>query len=253
MCASPDSSQHVLVTGAAGAIGMPVCRELIARGHRVRGFDLRPPSPAIDGLTDMRLCDLTDRDAVEDAVAGVDSIIHLGACPDEADFLSELLKPNLIGVFHILEAARTQGVKRTVLTSSGQAVQGQDWAAMRLTPADHGRPVGHYAVTKMATEAWGRFYADKHGMSIIVVRPGFRLRESWDLDAIRKSDPSQRLYLSPGDAGRFFAQCIEAESISFALLFATSRPNGETIFDIEDSRRLIGYEPQDTWDDTRTD
>ena len=90
--------QQVLVTGAAGAIGRSVCRELIARGHRVRGFDRVAPPKTIEGLTDMRLGDLEDHEAVNDAVAGVGAVIHLAAKPDEADFKNELLGPNVGGV-----------------------------------------------------------------------------------------------------------------------------------------------------------
>jgi dTDP-L-rhamnose 4-epimerase len=35
----PATPRTVLVTGSAGRIGRAVCRELLARGHRVRGFD----------------------------------------------------------------------------------------------------------------------------------------------------------------------------------------------------------------------
>ena len=40
-------ARAVLVTGSAGRIGRAVCAELLARGHRVRGFD-RVPSPGPD-------------------------------------------------------------------------------------------------------------------------------------------------------------------------------------------------------------
>ncbi|HCP99250.1 MAG TPA: hypothetical protein DIT99_00485 [Candidatus Latescibacteria bacterium] len=36
------TSKRVLVTGSTGAIGQPVCRHLLARGHMVRGFARRP-------------------------------------------------------------------------------------------------------------------------------------------------------------------------------------------------------------------
>ena len=51
---------HVLVTGSAGAIGQPVCRELTSRDHTVRGFDVRETP----GVADAIVADLTDREAI---------------------------------------------------------------------------------------------------------------------------------------------------------------------------------------------
>ena len=88
-------SVRVLVTGASGT---PVCRHLQERGHRVRGFSLEPHPD----LEDSVVGDLSDFDAVRAAVAGVDTIIHLGAYPDEADFIDELLEPNVRGLIPCL-------------------------------------------------------------------------------------------------------------------------------------------------------
>ncbi|MFP6644538.1 MAG: NAD-dependent epimerase/dehydratase family protein, partial [Candidatus Latescibacterota bacterium] len=105
-------SVRVLVTGASGAIGTPVCRHLQERGHRIRVLEPHPD------LEDSVVGDLSDFDAVRAAVAGVDTIIHLGAYPDEADFIDELLEPNVRGLYHVCAAAGEAGVSRLVLASS---------------------------------------------------------------------------------------------------------------------------------------
>src|SRR6185295_3116655 len=94
--------KRVLVTGSTGAIGEPVAQHLLARGHHVRGF-ARRPSP---GLEDYVVGDLNDQDAVRRAVEGMEVVIHLGAYPNPADFLTVLLDPNVRGLFHICDAAR---------------------------------------------------------------------------------------------------------------------------------------------------
>jgi hypothetical protein len=56
------------------------------------------------------------------------------------------------------------------------------------------------------------------------------------------------VYLSSGDAGRFFVCAVEApEEIRYAVVFATSKPLIRTRYDISSTRTLLGYEPQDTW------
>ena len=107
-------AQTVLVTGAAGRIGRAVVRELTARGHRVRAFD-RTPAPA---AAEVVVGDLTDAAAVRHAARGAETLVHLAATPDDDDFLTQLLPNNLVGVYHVLEAARLVGVKRLVLASS---------------------------------------------------------------------------------------------------------------------------------------
>ena len=95
-------SPTILVTGSAGRIGQAVVRELTARGHCVRGFDLVPTSGVADGVTG----DIADADAVLRAARGTQSLIHLAATPDDDDFLSKLVPNNIVGVHHVMEAAR---------------------------------------------------------------------------------------------------------------------------------------------------
>ena len=65
----------------------------------------------------------TDAPAVSRAAEGVDALIHLAATPDDDDFLTKLLPNNILGAYHVLEAARLAGVRRVVLASSGVAVE----------------------------------------------------------------------------------------------------------------------------------
>jgi uronate dehydrogenase len=111
MAERATNPQRVLVTGSTGAIGQPLSRYLLERGHAVRGFARR----ATPGLADQVVGDLTDRDAVRRAVEGVDAVVHLGAYPNPADFIDVLLGPNVVGLYHICEAAAEFGVTRLVL------------------------------------------------------------------------------------------------------------------------------------------
>ena len=98
-------TKRVLVTGSSGRIGRAVVAELSLRGHAVRGFDLTPTA----GLADMVIGTLTDRGAVDRAMAGRDTLIHLAATPDDDDFLEKIVPNNIIGVYHVMESAREAG------------------------------------------------------------------------------------------------------------------------------------------------
>lgn len=241
-------AKKILVTGASGCIGGYVVTELINRGHRVRGFDIRPPRQTMPGL-EVQVGDLADRDAVDQAVNGMDTVVHLAAFPVEADFMTVLLSANVIGTYNVLESARQHGVQRVIVTSSGQVIQGHDWRTRTIGTFEPPSPLTHYAVTKVMAEAWARHYADQHGMSMIVVRPGAVPHNQDQIDGIAHDEANQRIYLGPDDAGRFYALCVEVEDVPFAVLFATSRPNGPPAFDLEPARRIIGYEPQQSYPD----
>ena len=62
--------------------------------------------------------DLNDRDKVYQAVEGLDTIVHLGAYPNPADFIDMLLQPKVVGLYYICEAAKDLGVKRLILAST---------------------------------------------------------------------------------------------------------------------------------------
>src|SRR6516165_6282560 len=81
----------ILVTGSAGRIGKAVVRELRARGHSVRGYDI-VASPQADEYV---VGSTTDAESVGRAVPGIETVIHLAATPDDDDFLTKLLPNNI--------------------------------------------------------------------------------------------------------------------------------------------------------------
>jgi nucleoside-diphosphate-sugar epimerase len=233
----------VLVTGAAGRIGRAVSAELVARGHRVRGFD-RVPSPA---LGDAVVGDVANPDDLARALDGMDTAVHLAATPDEADFLTRLLPNNVVGLYHVLEAARHARLARLVLVSSGQLYRGHD-GPLPITPATPTSPRNWYALTKVLTEAAGHVYAHAHDLNVVVIRPGWVPRDPAHAAELAASAHGKDSYLSPGDAGRGFAAAVEAEGLPrYTVVQVTSRPLGVTRYDLGPARALLGYEPRDRW------
>lgn len=234
----------ILVTGSSGKLGRAIVAELSRQGHDVRGFD-RVASPV---LSTTRIGDLGDRAALDRAMTGVDCLIHLAATPDDADFLTELLPNNLVGLHHVLEAARTAGVRRLILASSGQVNWWQQMSG-DLPVFEHQpvSPKSWYAATKMFMEAIGRSFSEMHGMSVIAVRIGWCPRPDQE-EEFRNTPSAHDVYLSPGDAGRFFTRCVQApDDIRFLIVNATSRPVREIRLDLTVARRVLGFEPRDQW------
>jgi uronate dehydrogenase len=237
--------KRVLVTGSTGAIGQPLVRHLRARGHQVRGF-ARRPTP---GLDDSVTGDLVDRDAVRRAVEGVDAVVHLGAYPNPADFIDVLLGPNVVGLYHVCEAAAAFKVPRLVLASSVQVISGHP--RDRLVRVEDGpKPVNHYALTKAWAEIAGDMYARVHNLSVISVRIGWFPRNTAECRRLAASPFGRDIFLSHRDSDRFLTLCVESENPppgTSVILQAASKPVGNGRMDLEPARRVIGYEPRDRW------
>lgn len=260
-----DVGKRVLVTGCAGAVGKAVCWELMRCGHWVRGFDLIS-MPAEITLNESLIGSIQDRAALDPAMSGIDVVVHLAAQPDQGDFYTQIVPNNIIGTYNVFEAARAADVKRVVLASTVQVVSGIDWTQAPIK-VEHGTaPTNTYALSKVFAEELGRMYARLYAMSVIAVRIGWFARSAESARQIGQGGRS--IYLSPGDAGRFFERCVRAEIApnlpppgcaagpsepralaagDFHILFASSRPPGKPPLDLETAKRVIGYEPQHTY------
>lgn len=253
------ATQRILVTGSAGRVGRAVVRELHARGHQVIGFDIRPTPglPAVQSVVAV----LADVEALRRAAIGASCIIHLAATPDDIhfprgnpphdtdNFLSELVPNNIVATYQVLEAARTLGIPRVVLTSTGQVIDGHLKAGnYPVTPDSPPKPRYLYACTKVFLEAIGQVYAKEHGLAVLAVRLGWCPRDPGQVEEIASGELFQDVFISPGDAGRYFAAAVEATSLPpFAILYATSRFTHHLRYDLTETKRILNWEPRDQW------
>jgi nucleoside-diphosphate-sugar epimerase len=211
----------------------------------VRAFDVAHAG----GTDDVVVGNIADPEAVRRAVQGVDVLIHLAATPDDDDFLEKLLPNNIVGAYHVLEEARLAGVRKMVLASSGQVVWWQRFTGPLPVKADSPpSPRGWYAATKLFQEAAGRAFAEQYGITVIAVRLGWCPRDRAQVEELDRTEWGPDVYLSPADAGRFFACAVEAPAdLHFQVVYAMSRPARRVIYDPRPARELLGYEPRDTW------
>ncbi|MEM7078574.1 MAG: NAD(P)-dependent oxidoreductase [Pseudomonadota bacterium] len=241
-------SSTVLITGAAGGVGRAAGARLRTQGHTVIGLD-RNPSPEADHAVDGDLLERACVQRVFDDYA-IDTVIHLAAYPDEADFLEHLVAPNVTGLYHVCDAARAAGVGRLILASSIQVVTGHKWDHV-VSVEDGPRVANHYALTKLWAEQLGEMYARCYGQQVIAARLGWLPRSPAHHDELQASPVGTDVFLSHDDAGRFFTACVEAELTAgqFEILFATSKAVNDMRVDLEPARRVVGFVPVDTWPD----
>jgi uronate dehydrogenase len=238
--------KRVLVTGATGAIGSVVAQHLVQRGHHVRSF-ARHRNP---DLQDYVVGDLSDRDAVRRAVEGMETVVHLGAYPNDADFLTVLLEPNVRGLFHICDAAREFKVQRLALASTLQTVFGHGSPPHPIRIEDGPAPTNHYALTKVWAEEMGKMVARVDGISVVNVRIGWLPRNPEEADGLKDAQEGPDQFLSHADAQRFYERVVESDKPGpgeALTVFATSVPAHVERLDLTPARKVLGYEPQDVW------
>lgn len=191
----------------------------------------------------MLVANVENREAVRQAMRGIDVVIHLAAEPNDADF-HLLVGPNVIGLFNVMDAAREENVSRVVLASSIQ-VLGRRSRDARPASVHEASPGNHYGLTKLWAENMGEMYARRYGLSVLAIRIAWLVRNPSEAQSMLKQ-PRPELYLSAHDAGRFFACAVSAENIEFEVVYAASQ-GAELTFDMEPARRLLGYVAQDYW------
>jgi dTDP-4-dehydrorhamnose reductase len=221
-----------VVTGAAGNIGSALRPALLDRQVVLVSTDIRPITPS-GPHESVAMTDLGDLDALTNLFAGADGVVHLGGIADEADF-HDLTEANVIGTYHVLEAARRAGVRRVVYASSNR-VTGSYRVGDHVSPDMPPRPDGFYGVSKVAGEALCRLYADKFGISTIALRIG-------TYEDQPGSAREQRTWLSPADAVRAVVAAMTTTEHT-AVFYAVSG-NADGWWDLG-AGEAVGFVPRD--------
>ena len=167
---------NYLVTGGAGFIGSNVARKLLELRHQVRVLDnfltgKRENLADIRGDIDLIEGDLRNFEAVRQAAQGVEYILHLGALPSVPRSVADPLLSNDInvnGTLHVLEAARQQGVKRVVFSSSS-SIYG-DTPTLPKREDMPLNPLSPYAAHKAAGELYCRVYQNMFHVETVCLR-----------------------------------------------------------------------------------
>jgi UDP-glucose 4-epimerase len=166
----------MLITGGAGFIGSNLARRAVADdrvGRVVVLDDLSTGSKENLAGLDVEFIEgsVTDPAALDRAVAGVDSVVHLAALASVPQSIDDPLRcheVNATGTLLLLEACRRHGV-RHVAAASSSAVYGANPAAVKHE-REWVRPLSPYAVSKLATEQYLLTYQTCYGIGTVAFR-----------------------------------------------------------------------------------
>jgi GDP-D-mannose 3', 5'-epimerase len=170
---------QALVTGAGGFIGHHLCRYLKDRGYWVRGADLKNPEYAATAADEFGLLDLRRWEDCLTATRGVDEVYALAADMGGMGFISShhalILHNNALINLHMLDAARENGVRRYLYTSSACVYPEFMQTDANVTPlkeqdAYPAQPQDAYGWEKLISERLCLHYAEDYGMETRIVR-----------------------------------------------------------------------------------
>jgi len=172
----------VLVTGGSGFIGSHLVEALLLRGAMVRVLDnlttghranLAGALAQPDGRGTVTFIegDIVDRKTVQDAVTGVEYVLHQAALPSVQRSVEDPVTSNVVnveGTLNVLLAARDAGVRRVVYASSS-SVYGDSPQLPKIESMPT-NPLSPYAVSKLAGEAYCRAFTRVYGVETVSLR-----------------------------------------------------------------------------------
>lgn len=233
---------HVLITGAGGHLGRKLFDALENDpGYRVSGIDVRPVDhPGI------HCADLSADENWEHLLKGVDTIVHLAGDREPAATWPSAIKHNMDATLTLYHHASAYGVTRVVLASSNWLHGDKRFTNDVLNSATPPGPINAYGMSKLFCERTGEYFAKHHGLSVICLRIGWT---QWTHN--NKPGPhmamgrwGQEMWLSDRDFLSGMRAAIDAKDVSFAALNLMSDNPGMR-WDIDETRRVIEYSPQD--------
>lgn len=258
--------QRIAVTGGSGRLGRYVVAELAGR-YEVTVLDITPPAehPVFAEV------DILDLDGLRRTLAGHDGVVHLAAIDSGVKATDErFFGTNVLGTWHVLQAAEEVGVRRAVVCSSVSAVGlGPDHPPGNLPiGADHAlAPTDAYGLGKQACEVVASGFARRGGIEAVCLRPALVVRPASVRDKaamVAKLDgggppppaddpiwkvgdgsmPHTRAFVGSEDAARCFGAALEADGVNGGPYFVTAADTMSPMRTLDLVKREFGVEPR---------
>jgi len=168
--------ERVLVTGGAGFIGSHLVRSLIASGSTVRVLDNFSSGRVdkLDGLgrkLEVMEGDIRNSVACRNACRGIDTVFHMAALVSVPQSVADPVQSDAInsgGTLNVLLAARDNGVRRLVFSSSAAVYGDTDTVPTdeKVMPC----PASPYGIQKLIGEHYSHNFATLYGLETVCLR-----------------------------------------------------------------------------------
>jgi uronate dehydrogenase len=233
--------KKVLILGATGRIGPSLLEELnkhqkdyeiILGIHRKKILGYRSRKVNLQSISQLK-----------SAFKGISVVVNLAAESDPKAPFKDIIQPNLIGSYNILEAARLAKVKRVVMASSVHAIRGYKLSkTIKETQAP--KPLNFYGASKVFLEALCHVFSTKYNLSCLAIRIGAYIPDN-KKKAICLTRDNLDYVISQRDLGQLIDKCIQAPSqVKYGILAGSSN-NKHLYMDLSSAKKLVNYHPKD--------
>lgn len=229
---------NVLITGGSGFIGTRLVEDLLKEGHSVKIFDKANSDKYPELVT---IGDVRDVNALVEALKGIDIVYNLAAeHADNVTPISLYSDVNIGGAKNIVFAAKSNGVKKIVFTSS-VAIYGLN----RGEPNEdfEAQPFNEYGRTKYEAEKiFIEWQEERSDNSLVIVRPAviFGERNRGNVYNLIKQIKSG-MFLMIG-SGKNKKSMGYVGNIASFLTFLTNATSGKQIYNFADKQDLSSRE-----------
>lgn len=243
------------VTGGSGRLGQYVVNELLSQNYKVRVLDLTAPEEQPN--VSYEHCDVLDLVSLENAMRGVDGVIHLAAL--DFDFAAtvpeeKFIEVNTLGTWNVLQTAENLGVRRVILCSSISACglsEANPNFAPEFLPVDetHTRyPVQPYSISKLIMEEMAQSFVRRGNLAVLSLRPMMVLIPSNIEPTVEREDDLETrwlfYYISPEDCARAFRLAYEAKDVESGEFFITAADSCRAEDTLSWFERAWGFLPE---------
>ena len=251
---SMRSEDLILVTGGAGFIGSHLVEALLAEGYRVRVVDNletghRANLEHLGDRFDWLEGNLADFDVCQEAVDGVNGILHHAAIPSVPRSVREPIDSHKSGptaTLNVLEAARQSGSVRRVVFAASSSAYG-DTETLPKVESMFPRPLSPYAAGKLAGEHYVSVYAKTMGLDGVSLRyfnifgprqdPSSPYSGVISLFARAMAEGRRPTILGDGQQTRDFTFVANAVRANLLALAPTGPSNG-AVYNVGTGRRI---------------
>ncbi len=165
-----------LISGGGGFIGSNIAERLVQDGHIVRILDnfstgKRDNLKHLNGKIELFEGDIRSYHIVQEAVNGIDYVLHQAALPSVPRSIKDPMttnEVNIVGTLNMLQASRDAGVKRFVFASSSSIYGDSEVLPKREDMIPN--PKSPYAISKLTGEYYCKVFYRIYGLQTIALR-----------------------------------------------------------------------------------